>query len=128
MFGRSRYTQIMDDRFWWIFAAYVLGIVLLVVVGMIPSEVETTYSWQGALLMLVLLGGLAFGVRVCRWALIALGVFSSLGTLLLASPSLDVVVIAWSALALVVTSLLLVPPMDRHANRVFLLGHRDRSN
>lgn len=114
-------------RFWWTFAAYVLGLVLLVLVGMIPSEVETTYTWQGTVFMLVLLGGLAYGMRICRWALIAIGVFSSFGTLLLASPSVGAVVIAWCALALAVTSLLLMPSVGRHANRV-LFGRRDRSH
>lgn len=128
MIESSRYTQIMDSRFSWTFAAYVLGIILLVLVGMIPSGVETTYSWQGALLMLLLLGGLAYGVRICRWALIALGVFASLGTLVLASPSLDIVVVVWSVLALAVTGLLFMPPMKKHADRVLLFGHRTRSH
>jgi hypothetical protein len=94
-----------------IFAAYVLGLLLLVLLGFLPSEVETRYTWPGSLLFVGLVIGLAWGSDMCRWILLVLGVVWSFLNMSLQSPSIEVVATAWSVTALLVTGLLLTDSM-----------------
>jgi hypothetical protein len=91
---------------------YVAGILLLGLWSLIPSEVETTYTWQGAALLLALIGGLVVGSHFCRWVLILVGAAASLGSLLLQTDGqLEFVATMWSVLAMATTVLLLTPSM-----------------
>lgn len=89
--------------------AYLGGTVLLVALGLLPSEVSSSYSWQGAVLEIALLAGLFFGSNICRLVLIAIGVAVALGTLASQTGSLELVATLWASVALLVTGLLLAP-------------------
>lgn len=94
------------------FYLYLAGILLLGVWGLIPSEVETTYTWEGAALLLALIVGLSAGSRFCRRVLVVLGTAVALGSLLLQSDGrLEFVATMWSVLAALTTVLLLTPSM-----------------
>lgn len=97
--------------------AYLVGLVLLGLWGLLPSEVETSYDWQGALIAVALVGGLCAGNRACRWVLIFLGIIAAGGTLLIQSTPLELVATAWSVLVLAVTALLMTPAMRKYTAR-----------
>lgn len=82
--------------------------------GILPSEIDTHYSWQDVLLEILLLVGLFLGRQFCRWALSALGLFASIGSFSLQTGSVEFVATVWSLLALFVTSLLLLPSVRRY--------------
>lgn len=98
------------------FCAYLVGIVLLVLWGLLPSEVSTRYDWQGALIVLVLIAGTYAQSQLCRWMLVLIGVFSGFGVLLIQTPPLEFAATMWSILAIVVTSFLITPAMRRYTS------------
>lgn len=100
-----------------IFGVYLLGLALVVILGFLPSEVETTYTWSGSLLWIGLVLGVAWGSTLCRWILVVCGVLMSFMTMSLQSPPVEGVATAWSVMALFVTSLLLTPSMREHTRR-----------
>jgi hypothetical protein len=63
----------------WSFWAYVAGLGVVGILSLIPSSVETIYTWWGALLWLVLLVVLFKGSNLARWLLLAIGVLGALG-------------------------------------------------
>jgi hypothetical protein len=97
-----------------IFFAYVLGLGVLVLLGLLPSKVETTYNWQGSLLLASLVFGLAWGSNLCRWILSIVGVIWALTVMSLQALPLEVVATTWSVTALIVTGLLLTASMREH--------------
>jgi hypothetical protein len=96
---------------------YLAGVLLLVVIGFLPSEVETTYSWGGASLGIGLLFGLWAGSRFCRRALLLIGIATALGSLFLQDAHLEFVATAWSVLAIITTGLLMTPSMRAFTER-----------
>jgi hypothetical protein len=97
--------------------AYIGGVALLVIVGaLVPSEVDTTYSWQGVGVELVLLLGLWLGSNLCRWILIALGIAACLGSIFIQSTPLEFAATLWAVLALLVTGLLVTRAMRAHTH------------
>lgn len=96
----------------WLYVA-VLG--LFVAVGLLPSDVTTTYSWFGAVLMIVGLVALGKGSNVARWLLVALGVLVALATIAVQS-ELDAVATADACLALLSSFLLLTPSLRAYTS------------
>jgi hypothetical protein len=95
--------------------AYIGGLGLLVIFGaLVPSEVDTSYSWQGIAFELVLLLGLWLGSNLCRWILICLGIAACLGSILIQSTPLEFAATAWAVLTLIVTGVLLTPALRAH--------------
>lgn len=111
-----------SDRPFGALLAYSLGTVALVLWALLPSEVETSYTWEGVLLELVLIAGLFAGLNLCRWALIIIGGAAAFGTVALQSAPLEFVATGWSVLALLVTAILLTPPIRRYTARSGILG------
>jgi hypothetical protein len=97
--------------------AYLAGTALLVVLGMLPSEITTSYRWQGVVLEIALLGGLFLGSNASRLVLIGIGLAVAFGTLAMQSGSLEFVATLWSVVALLVTGLLLTPSARRFTAR-----------
>ena len=94
--------------------AYLAGISVSVLIGMLPSDVQTTYSVNAIVLYGGLLVGLALGSEFCRLALVVLGIFWGVAVLGLISPAVDFVAIGWSAVALGSSLILTTPSMRRY--------------
>jgi hypothetical protein len=94
--------------------AYIAGVALLVLWGLLPSEVSTSYSWPGAAIMGVLLAGAWLGSNLCRWLLFLIGLVVASGSILVQTMPLEFVATSWSLLAILVSSLLLTPSMRAH--------------
>jgi hypothetical protein len=93
--------------YWW----YVAGTGVIYLMAWLPSSVETTYTWWGVGLELVLLVALVNASNLARWVLFAIGILAALGGLSVQGVSLDVVATAISAVTLCVSLLLLAPSM-----------------
>lgn len=98
----------------WSFWAYLGGTALVVALSQIPSSVETTYTWRGAIFEFVLLIGLFRGSNLARWGLIVIGLLVALAGVLVQSTPLDPVATGLSCLAVFVSGLLLTPSMRMH--------------
>ena len=98
------------------FFGYLGGLVVLVLWGFLPSDIQTTYNWPGVLIGVGLIAGVYARSRLCRWALVIVGTVAALGVLLIQTPTLEFVATMWSAIALGVTSLLVTPSMRRYTS------------
>jgi hypothetical protein len=96
--------------------AYLAGTVVLVLWGLLPSEIETSYTWFGALLQTILVIGLFKRSNRCRWLLIGIGLLTAVGTLMLQTWPPEFVATAWGVIALLTTGLLLTRTMRRYTN------------
>jgi hypothetical protein len=96
------------------FLFYLIGVLILVVLARLPSEVHTTYTWYGAIIYILLLVGLARGSNICRMILCFLGVLWAIGVALLLTQPIDAVAAIWSAVAGLTSALLLTPSMRRY--------------
>lgn len=99
------------------FFGYLAGIAMLVLWGLLPSEVSSSYDWQGAVIAFVLIVGIYGRSQICRWILIGIGLLSGVGVLLIQTAPLEFVATMWSILAFGVTSLLMTPAMRQYTSR-----------
>ena len=99
------------------FYAYVAGLGLLYLWGLLPSEVNTSYNLQGLSVVLLLLVGLGCGFPICRWVLFAGGMAAAFGSFMLQSEPIEFVATTWSVFALGVSALLLTRSMRHHTGR-----------
>lgn len=107
--SRSIRARVLEGRPPLTIWLYLLGTAVLVGLSFLPSQVETTFTWEGAMLECALLAGLFIGISPCRMALIVLGLVAALGGILIQSSPLDAVATIRSVVALLVTGLLLSP-------------------
>ncbi len=90
---------------------------MLVLWGLLPSEVSSSYDWKGAVITFVLVVGIYGRSQVCRWIAVGIGVLSGVGVLLIQTPPLEFVATMWSILVFAATSLLMTPAMRRYTSR-----------
>lgn len=97
--------------------AYLGGTAILVALGLLPSEIETSYTLQGIALEVILLGGLFIGSNICRLLLIFIGLAAAFGAFLSQTGSPEFVATLWTVAAMLVTGLLFTPSARRFTAR-----------